>query len=72
MGYVDKIRAERVALRCSQITISKMVGISRYRLSLFECGYKNLTRDEISRIRKILSKLSLCKKRPLFRARVAS
>ena len=54
MSISNQIRAKRIALRVSQITLAKEVGMSRYKLSMFECGYRELPAAEVSRLRATL------------------
>jgi predicted transcriptional regulator len=57
MNISNQIRAKRLALRVSQITLAKEVKMSRYSLSMFECGYKKLPAMEIFRLKAALKEI---------------
>lgn len=44
----------RKAKGLSQFRLSQITGVSRYRISLFECGYAPLTEDEFKLILDVL------------------
>lgn len=56
MDISNQIRAKRIALRVSQIALARAIQMSRYRLSMFECGYKILNKDELAKIKVALTK----------------
>jgi hypothetical protein len=58
MRTANQIRAERAARRCSQHTLARLSGLSRYLISLFECGYREPTKAEMAKVRTALIKAS--------------
>ena len=56
MKASEQIRAGRAVRRCPQITLAKLSGLSRYMISLFECGYREPTRDEFAKLKGALIK----------------
>lgn len=48
------IRAERKRQGLSQYKLGQLAKISRFKLSLFECGYADLTAEELDRLNKTL------------------
>jgi transcriptional regulator with XRE-family HTH domain len=51
----EEIRSLRIQLRWSQHRLAKECGISRNRISLYECSYYPIKYEELSHIIKILT-----------------
>jgi len=49
------IREPRKAARLTQIEVAQRTCISRMRISLAECGYVNLTQDELAAIQTVIA-----------------
>lgn len=49
-----KLKQQRTRLAISQVRLARATGVSRYRIHEFECGYIDLTKDEILKIAKTL------------------
>ena len=50
----ENLKADRVSAKISQLELSFLAGVSRWRLTLSERGFLQLRKDEIQRIRKVL------------------
>lgn len=44
----------RKATGISQIRLSRLTGVSRFRITMFECGYNDLTQEEALRLLEFL------------------
>lgn len=56
METANFIRAERASQRLSQLKLSQLSGLSRYLISLFENGYREPTKTELSKIKAALAR----------------
>lgn len=52
MKTANQIRAKRAEVRCSQLSLARLSGLTRYRVSLFECGYCNPTPSEAAALKR--------------------
>jgi transcriptional regulator with XRE-family HTH domain len=50
------IRLLRKTARLTQLELAQQTGISRVRLSFAECGYCELTHEEVARIQEAIAK----------------
>lgn len=50
-----QLKTQRAKLNLSQWEMSKLTKISRYKFSLYENGYKELSNAEITRIEQVLA-----------------
>jgi transcriptional regulator with XRE-family HTH domain len=58
MKLGSKIRMLRAPLRCSQLVLARLAGMSRYRISLFECGYQEPTKEEFATVKAVLARMT--------------
>lgn len=51
---MKKIVEARKKKNVSQYKLAAMTGISRFRISMFECGYKEPSKEELSKMKEVL------------------
>ena len=56
-GESMNVKEERKKLGVSQMRLSIQTGVSKYVISLHECGYKGLTMRDLKKISKALEEL---------------
>jgi hypothetical protein len=52
------LRAVRLLRRASQVAVAHQARVSRYRLSLAECGWITLRDDELARLCRVMPELA--------------
>lgn len=62
--FGDRLRVLRAIHQCTQIELSKETGVSRYRLSLLECGYDQPSSEEQVKIKKGIKSFKSTGERP--------
>jgi predicted transcriptional regulator len=57
-----EIKTVRESIRISQAELSRVSGVSRFRLNLFEQGHGDLKLGEVAKLKTALKKLCRCEK----------